>query len=164
MFLDHLGRCALIHALCPPPAMLGSPSAGDKHVQNRVGQSSEWQRCMPQGYQCMLLSTRSCHLQSRLPMCETQSVAANLTQSSVSSQVWYVVPPGRYREFMAQLKQLYPTIPDAAIALKMLLPLLPPSVVQGLGVRRLVQNPGEAVFTAPVRIRCLLFRLIAVAE
>jgi hypothetical protein len=52
---------------------------------------------------------------------------------------------------MMVLKQLYPTIPNAAIALKMLLPLLAPSVIQGLGVRRVVQNPGEAVFTAPVR-------------
>jgi hypothetical protein len=70
-------------------------------------------------------------------------------------QVWYVVPPGKHQAFVRALAGLMGprvSLSSAAAyaASKVLLPLLPPQHVMELGVRRIVQKPGDIVMTAPV--------------
>lgn len=72
-------------------------------------------------------------------------------------QVWYVVPPGAHQPFLSSLQQQM-GLPAAQLstaaamcAVKTLLPLLPAQAVRALGVRRLVQKPGDIILTCPVR-------------
>jgi hypothetical protein len=69
-------------------------------------------------------------------------------------QLWYIVPPARHQEFISKLQQLM-GLPDLATAagltaVKTLLPLLPAAAIRELGVRRLLQRPGDIILTCPV--------------
>jgi hypothetical protein len=69
-------------------------------------------------------------------------------------QLWYVVPPAQHQRFGAALQQ-HMGLPDLSTAaglaaVKTLLPLLPAEAVRALGVRRLLQKPGDIVLTCPV--------------
>lgn len=76
-------------------------------------------------------------------------------------QLWYIVPPAKQQQFVKALQRLMGkpeglegmSTAAALAASKVLLPLLPPDEVERLGVRRIVQRPGDIVLTSPVSIR-----------
>lgn len=74
-------------------------------------------------------------------------------------QVWYIVPPSQHQHFVRTLQQ-HMKLPDLSTAaglaaVKTLLPLLPPGTLRDLGVRRILQKPGDIVLTCPVSITTL---------
>jgi hypothetical protein len=72
-------------------------------------------------------------------------------------KVWYVVPPANADAFLAAVRGrggLPPArrpLAAALLATKRLRAELPPEALRELGVRRVVQMPGDIVLTAPVR-------------
>jgi hypothetical protein len=68
------------------------------------------------------------------------------------------MPPARHQEFIAKLQQTMglPNLATAAglTAVKTLLPLLPAAAMKELGVRRLLQRPGDIILTCPVSSLC----------
>lgn len=74
--------------------------------------------------------------------------------------MWYIVPPSNQQQFVKALQRLMGlsegteglSTAAALAASKVLLPLLPPDEVERLGVRRIVQQPGDIVLTCPVSI------------
>jgi hypothetical protein len=68
-------------------------------------------------------------------------------------QLWYIVPPSQHQQLISTLQQhmgLDLSTAAGLTAVKTLLPLLPPDTLKQLGVRRLVQKPGDMVLTCPV--------------
>lgn len=69
-------------------------------------------------------------------------------------QLWYIVPPSQHQAFILRLQQLMGlnslATAGGLTAVKTLLPLLPAEAVRELGVRRLVQRPGDIILTSPV--------------
>jgi hypothetical protein len=72
-------------------------------------------------------------------------------------KVWYVVPTAAADAFVAAVRDRGSLPPSrrplaaALLATKRLRAELPPEVLRELGVRRVVQQPGDIVLTAPVR-------------
>lgn len=72
-------------------------------------------------------------------------------------QVWYVVPPAKHQQLISTLQQhmgVDLSMAAGLTAVKTLLPLLSPDALKQLGVRRLVQKPGDMVLTCPVSGCC----------
>jgi hypothetical protein len=71
--------------------------------------------------------------------------------------LWYVVPATKHQQLISTLQQhmgLDLSTAAGLTAVKTLLPLLPPDALKQLGVRRLLQKPGDMVLTCPVSACC----------
>ena len=69
--------------------------------------------------------------------------------SSLSLQIWYMIPADKGPAFLQYLRE---TIPNGVglSYIKQLLPRIPLDKMDALGAVRIVQKPGQAVITCPV--------------
>ena len=69
--------------------------------------------------------------------------------SSLTLQIWYIIPADKEAAFLQYIRE---TIPNGVglSYIKQLLPQIPRAQMAALGAVRIVQKPGQAVITCPV--------------